>query len=447
MIGRELHAHSSRALHDRPHGPRVRAFGKNESSTSIQQPFGALAPTVAGRISRQQLSPLLMGLGVQGGKKAQQFQKRLESGQMKGPLADAIRSIQQFAPDVLPNAQDVGKRVSTEGEAAVKHLQDVIGAAEGRMPTYQAGADAALTGARAALTGSQDAYQRGLAALAPAQAASARGLAGADEALNLARGYTTGPAVRGAEDAVARARELLRGGAAEGGASSALSLAQRYADRAASPIADEDLYQVATRRVLQQVRPGLAARGLEGGGGGAQMETDALRNMTFDFAQRRAAEQASTVQSLQSAAQGLSGIQQGAISGLGGATSNLGGLQQNALAGLGNAAGGLQTAARSSAELPQTLLPYLSGITNASGGVTNAAQGGATLNQAGVGMAGAGVGAVNQLAQALSQQFGIPMQQAGQLLGLLTGGVQPSTQLLGATGPIATPSSKGFRAI
>ena len=447
MMGHELRAHSSRALHDAPRGPRVREFGKNESSTNIAQPFGALAPTLAGRINRQQLSPLLMGLGVQGGKKAQRFQAQLESGQLKGPLADAIRSIQQFAPGMIPEAQAIGKRVSTEGEAAVRSLQDAIGAAQGRMPAYLTATDEALAASREGLAGSRDLYGQAKAALPGLQAASARGLTGAEDALNLARGYTTGPAVTGAEDAVARARELLRGGAAEGGASSALSLAQKYADRAASPIADEDLYQVATRRVLQQVRPGLAARGLEGGGGGAQMETDALRNMTFDFAQRRAAEQAQTVQGLQSASSGLAGIQQGNISGLGGATSNLGGLQQGALAGLGNAATGVQNAARSSAELGQTVLPYLQGINAAAGGIGSAAQQGANINQAGVSMAGANVNAVNQLGQVLSQQFGIPMQAASQMLAMLTGGVQPSTQLVGATGPIATPSSKGFRAI
>ena len=447
MMGRELRAHSSRALHDGPRGPRVREFGKNESSTSISQPFGGLAPTLAGRINRQQLSPLLMGLGVQGGKKAQRFQRRLESGKLKGPLADAIQSIQQFAPGMIPNAQALGERVSREGETAVKGLQDAIAAAQGRMPAYLQATDEALGASREALTGSRDVFAQARAALPALQAASNRGLAGADEALNLARAYTSGPAVAGAEDAVGRARELLRGRAAEGGASSALALAQRYANRAASPIADEDLYQVATRRVLQQVRPGLAARGLEGGGGGAQMETEALRNMTFDFAQRRAAEQQATMQGLQSAAQGLSGIQQGAISGLGGATANLGGLQQGALAGLGNAATGLQGAARSSAELGQSLLPYIAGINTAAGGIGSAAQQGANINQAGVGMAGANVNAVNQLGQVLSQQFGIPMQAAQQMLGLLSGGVQPSTQLLGAVGPIATPSSKGFRAI
>ena len=77
-------------------------------------------------------------------------------------------------------------------------------------------------------------------------------------------------------------------------------LARNYMERAASPIADEDLYQVAQRRVLQQLRPGLAARGLEGNAGAAaQAETDALRNLTTDFAAQRRADQYTSLQPVQ----------------------------------------------------------------------------------------------------------------------------------------------------
>src|SRR5262245_52895047 len=283
MIGRELGAHTTRGLHERPPGPRARFFGKNESSTSISQPYGALSPTLAGRISRQQLSPLLMGFGAQGGKRAQRFQRRLESGQLQGPLADAIRSVQDFAPGVIPGAQAIGERVSREGEAAVNQLQQAIRGAEAKLPQYQQAADKGLAGTQRALAGSEDVYNRARALLPGLEQASARGLAGAEAAQRgaagaLAQGQANMPAleaaaargIAGADEALRLARGYTTGGAVTG-AESALNLARRYAERAASPIADEDLYQQATRRVLQQVRPGLAARGLEGGGGGAQM--------------------------------------------------------------------------------------------------------------------------------------------------------------------------------
>jgi hypothetical protein len=53
-------------------------------------------------------------------------------------------------------------------------------------------------------------------------------------------------------------------------------------------------------------------------------------------------------------------------------------------------------------------------------------------------------GAVQQLGQALAQQYGIPMQQAGQLLNLLTAGTQPGLALTQATAPVGVPSSKGM---
>ncbi len=497
----------SRRYHRRRGPALARLFSKNEQSTAIRSPFGEIPFQTAGMIGRQQVNPLLLGLGLGTGPAARRLQRQIESGRAQGPLASAIREIQRFAPDVLPQSREIGARVAREGEQAVQGLQREIARAQAALPQYQQAAQKGLGGARQALTGSQQAYARALeqlpglqaaagqgltgtqralgsaqrtlsgaeAALPGLQAAAGRGLSGAEEALGLASGYTRGPAITGAEAAVQRAQELLRGGAAQTGAAQALGLAQRYAERAASPIGQQDLYNVAARRVLQQARPGLAARGLEAGGAGAQLETEALRNLTFDFAQRRAAEQQQTLQALGQQAQGLGGLQQAAIGGLGQTTGQLGALQQAALAGLGQAAGGVQEAAARSAQLPQTLLPliqaltgagqgvgqaaltsgqvgqsilpYLQAIQQGAGGVSELAGQGAQLATAGVPLAAQGAQAVQQLGQTLLQQSGIPMQQAGQLLNLLTAGTQPGLSLLGQTGPIPTTSGKGFRII
>lgn len=86
-------------------------------------------------------------------------------------------------------------------------------------------------------------------------------------------------------------------------------LAGRYAERAASPLADEDLYQVAQRRVLAELRPSLAARGLEGSSGaGAQAESDAVRNLALDYTDRRRADQYNSLAAYEQAGQSGAGL-------------------------------------------------------------------------------------------------------------------------------------------
>jgi hypothetical protein len=264
--------------------------------------------------------------------------------------------------------------------------------------------------------------------------------------LGLAQGYPPSRAC-GAEAQLARARQLLQGGAAETGAGRGLELAQRYAEQAASPIANEDLYQAATRRVLQQVRPGLAARGLEAGGAGAQAETDVQRDLAMQFAARQAGERQSTLQGLGAAAQGLGGLQSQAQQNVGQAAQGLTGMQQAALGGVQRGVQGLQGAVQQQAGLGQTMLPYLQALQQGAQGIGQAAQQGAGLAQLGPQMAQQNVGAVSQLGQALAQQYGIPMQQAGQLLNLLTAGTQPGLSLTQATAPIGAPSSKGYNVL
>ena len=62
---------------------------------------------------------------------------------------------------------------------------------------------------------------------------------------------------------------------------------------------------------------------------------------------------------------------------------------------------------------------------------------------AGVPLAGQGMQAVGDVSQLLQQQYGIPMQAIGSLLQMLTSPQQGAQGLVGATGPIGLPSSKG----
>jgi hypothetical protein len=437
----------SRRYHRRRGPCAARGFSKNEQSTALTSPYGQLPFQTAGTLSRQQIQPLLLGLGLGTGRRARRLQRQIESGQAQGPLASAIRSIQQFAPQVLPSAQALGQRLATEGEQAVQGLQAAIAQAQGQMPQYQQAGVEGLEAARQQLGGARSLYEQARGQLPALQALAQQGVGGAQQALELARAYAGGPAIQGAEAQLARARELLGGGAAETGAGRGLELAQRYAEQAASPIGGEDLYQVAARRVLGQVRPGLAARGLEAGGAGAQAESEALRDLTFQFAQQRAGQRQQTLQGLQAAAQGLGGLQTQALQNVGAAAGGLGQLQQAGLTGLGQAAGGLQEAAARQGALGQSLLPYLQAMQQAGQGIGQAAQTGAGLAMTGPQLAQQQAGAVQQLGQALSQQYGIPMQQAGQLLNLLTAGTQPGLSMLGQIGPQPISSGKGFRIV
>ena len=399
---------------------------------------------VAGRINRQQLSPLLLGLGVGAGPRYQKLMSDIQSGRAGGPLASAIQQIQGFAPGVIGGATDIGQQVAGMGAPAVQQLQSAITAAQQQMPQYQQGINQAFQADVGALGQAQDLYGQAAAMLPGLQQTAAQGTAGAQQALNLAQQYTGGPQMQAAQAQLARAQGLLQGGAAETGAGQALDLAQRYAQQAASPIAQEDLYQMAARRALAQVRPGLAARGLEAGGAGAQAEADVSRNLAYQFAQNQAAQRQATLQGLTGAAGGLGNIQSQAQQNVGAAASGLGNLQQQGLQGLQGASQALQQAAAGQASLGQTMLPYLQAIQQGGGQLGQAAQQGAAMAMTGPELAQQQFNAINQYGQALMQQYNLPMQAAGNLTNLLTAGMSPGLQMLQATSPQVASSSKGY---
>jgi hypothetical protein len=388
-----------------------------------------------------------MGLGLGAGKQAQRLQGDIASGRDTGPLASAIRQIQQFTPGVVQGAQGIGQQMSAQGAQANQALQQAIAAAQRDMPQYQNAVNQGLAATQGALGGAQDLYGQAAAMLPGLQQTAAQGTQGAQNALNLAQQYTGGPQMTAAQAQLARAQGLLGGGAAEGGAAQAVDLAQRYAQQAASPIANEDLYQAASRRVMQQIQPGLAARGLEAGGAGAQMQTDAQRDLAMQFAQNQAAQRQATLQGLGAATSGLGNLQSQAQQNVGAAASGLGNLQAQGLQGLQGASQGVQQAAAGQASLGQTMLPYLQAIQQGAQGIGSAAQQGAGMAMAGPQLAGQQAEAVNQLGQTLMQQYNMPMQSAGNLLNLLTAGMSPGIQMTQATAPVTANSSKGYQVI
>jgi hypothetical protein len=434
--------HDSRRYHRTRPPTFTRAYGSQTSTPVTSSPFGGVPYALAGRLGRQQINPLLMGLGLGAGPRAQRLQADIMSGRDQGPLASAIRGIQQFAPGVIGGAQGIGQQMSQQGAQANAQLQAAIAAAQAGMPQYQAAVNQGLAATQGALGGAQDLYGQAAAMLPGLQQTAAQGTQGAQQALNLAQQYTGGPQMTAAQAQLARAQGLLGGGAAEGGAQQALNFAQRYAQQAASPIAGEDLYQMATQRALQSMRPGLAARGLEAGGAGAQAESDVTRNLAFQFAQQQAAQRQATLQGLSGAASGLGNIQSQAQQNVGAAASGLGNLQAQGLQGLQGASQGVQQAAAGQAALGQSMLPYLQAIQQGAQNVGGAAQQGAGMLMTGPELAGQQANAINQLGQTLMQQYNLPMQTSGNLLNLLTAGVSPGLQMLGATAPTTASSSK-----
>jgi len=399
----------SSRYHRHPAPERVRFYGKNQQAQTVTSPFGALPMRTAGAVSRQAVQPLLMGLGLGAGPRAQRLQRDIISGRDQGPLASAIRQIQQYAPGVIGGAQNVGQQVSQQGQQANQALQQSIAAAQAQMPQWTQAAQQGLQASEQGLTGAQSAYDYMQGLMPSLNQAGQQGMTAAQSALAAAQGALGGPAQQ----------------AAQGG----VSQAQRFLNQMASPIQGEDIYQQAARRVMQQVGAGAAARGLEGGGAGQQAQYEAMTNLAGQMAQNQA-------QNRQAALQGLTG-----------ATSNLGNITQQGITGLEGASQGVQQAAQGQAGIAGSLLPFVQALQQSGQGVQQAAQGGANIGMLGPQMAGMQANAINQLGQTLMQQYQMPMQATGQLLNILTGGVQPGLALTQATAPITTSSGKGMNVL
>lgn len=397
--------HDSRRYHRGPAPERVRYWGKNQSSTSLSNAFGGIPQATAGAVSRQAVQPLLQGLGLGVGKKAQRLQDAITSGKAQGPLASAIRQIQQFAPGVIGGATDIGKQVSQQGQQAVQGLESAIANAQAQLPQWQQAATSGLQASQQGLSGAQNAYNQIQSLMPGLMQAGQQGMTGAQSALTAAQGAIGGPAQQAAQ--------------------AGLTEAQRFLQQQASPIAGEDLYQTAARRIAQQINPQAAARGLEGGGGGAQMLTEANMNLAAQMAQNQAANR------------------QAALQGVTGASQNLGNITQQGITGLEGASQGVTQAAQGEGAIAGLPLGFVNALQQAGQGVQSAAQGGANIAMMAPQLAGQQANAIQQLGQTLMQQYNLPMSTAGSLLNLLTAGVSPGLQLTQATAPIGLPSSSG----
>jgi hypothetical protein len=203
---------------------------------------------------------------------------------------------------------------------------------------------------------------------------------GADAA---ARGSATFTSLQGQIDDLLGKLPGFEAVAAEGtrGAEAALGHAGDFARAAFDPTRDQPLYQESARRLLQTIRPGEAARGLEGSGAAQQAETDASRNLALDFARTQTGDQSTAIQNLLSASSGVQGA-------------------------AGNQA---QLAAGGIAPL-EALMQAIPGLENLQ-----------------------------------AQKFQFPMQTVQQLLGLLTSGQAGGQGLLSATAPVVASESKGTK--
>jgi hypothetical protein len=103
--------------------------GVQQSDTDIRSPFGGLPTALAGRTSRQLINPLLFGLGVGAGPRANRFLDRLSSGGFGGPLAGLITGIQDFVPGVLPEARAAASQISAQAPVSFAQLQGQISTA------------------------------------------------------------------------------------------------------------------------------------------------------------------------------------------------------------------------------------------------------------------------------------------------------------------------------
>lgn len=264
---------------------------------------------------------------------------------LRGSQIDPLLNFLGFGPPVGSRKfARQQQRLETGSGPLADAIRAIRGYAPSVVPDARAIGDRVASAGEASYAALQDEIARAMAALPATREAGARGLSLAGEGADLA---------------------------------------QRYARRASSPIADEDLYQVATRRVMEQLRPSLAARGLESSGEGAQATTDATRDLALGFAENRRSDQRQSLDQLLAAATNLQ----------------------------------------------------------------SAAGNNATLAGAGVPLAQASMEAVGRLGQYLQQRFGIPMQATGALLNLLTAGQSPGLALTQATGPIGAPESKGVRVL
>lgn len=111
-------------------------MGATSSSTSAYSPFGHLPRGIAQLLFSSQLGPLLQGLGLGGtGGRGGKIEDQLAAS--SGPLAEFIKQVRGFAPNVIGQAQGVGNQVAGQGQMDYNTLRSQISSSLEALPEYQ----------------------------------------------------------------------------------------------------------------------------------------------------------------------------------------------------------------------------------------------------------------------------------------------------------------------
>lgn len=244
----------------------------SNSGSTVENPFGNVPRQVFGQVFKQQLGPLLSGLGFGDN---QGFEQRLNDPNNQGPLAEALRGVRSFAGSVIPQAQNIGNETAKQGRADAGAQRGQVSSALAALPGYQ-------------------------------QAANS-GLAGAQDAL--------GHANQLADFAFSPQSQAIQ------------KQAQAATEDTFSPVRQSALFQQTAQNVLNPARQGEAARGLESAGAGQQQEEKILQQLGGQYAANQGALQGQAIQN-QGALQGQQINATGAQSQAGQGVGNAAGLAQ-----------------------------------------------------------------------------------------------------------------------
>lgn len=113
----------------------------SESGLSTTSPFGGRPFESAGRFGNRYADPLSQGFGFFGGNAggraaARRWENNLAGA--SGPTADFIRQGNAFLPTMLGSAQDVGNRISAQGQQGFDALQGATADFMRQLPNLQA---------------------------------------------------------------------------------------------------------------------------------------------------------------------------------------------------------------------------------------------------------------------------------------------------------------------
>lgn len=112
-------------------------YSTSRTGPEVVSPFGGLPYQMAHGIASQFARPLEygFGLGNPSDPRYQKFQGQIDQGQ--GPLADYIRNVQGFLPDVFGQAKDVGANIASKAPALYDQFQGQVNSLLSQLPNFQ----------------------------------------------------------------------------------------------------------------------------------------------------------------------------------------------------------------------------------------------------------------------------------------------------------------------